>query len=48
MFGVGAYAGWYTRRSTYTNRPEEAKTYLDLRAYLVWRTRPHPAAPEPQ
>jgi Domain of unknown function (DUF3943) len=48
MVGLGAYAGWYTRRSTYADRPEEVRTYVDLRAYLVWRTRPHPAAPEPK
>jgi hypothetical protein len=48
MFGLGGYAGWYTRRSVYASRPDEAKTYLDLRFYLVWRTRPHPTAPAPQ
>ena len=33
--------------SAYTSRPEEIKTYRDLRVYVVWRTRPRPAAPEP-
>ena len=46
--GLGAYAGWYTRHSTYAGGFEEAKTYRDLRAYVVWRSRPRPAAPEPQ
>jgi hypothetical protein len=46
--GFGAYAGWYIRRSTYAGGLEEARTYRDLRAYVVWRSRPRPAAPEPQ
>ena len=46
--GLGAFAGWYTRHSTYTGRPDEVRTYPDLRVYLVWRTRPHPSAPEPR
>jgi hypothetical protein len=47
-FGLGAYGGWYARRSAYAGRPGEVKTYPDLRAYLVWQTHPRPAAPEPQ
>jgi len=46
--GLGVYAGWYIRHSVYTDRPDESKTHRDLRAYLVWRTRPRPAAPAPQ
>lgn len=45
-FGIGAYAGWYQRRSSYTGNPGEVKTYPDLRAFLVWQTHPRSAAPE--
>ena len=44
--GLGAYAGYYSRRSSYVGRPGEVKTYPDFRAYVVWQTRPRSAAPE--
>lgn len=47
-FGVGAHASWYARRSAYVGRPGEVTTFPDFRAYLVWRTRPRTASPEPQ
>jgi hypothetical protein len=48
VLGVGAYAGWYMRRSIYASGLEEANTYRELRVYLVWRSRPRPATPAPQ
>jgi hypothetical protein len=45
-FGVGAYAGWYQRRSVYPGSPGEAATYPDFRAYLVWQTHRRPRAAE--
>jgi hypothetical protein len=47
-FGIGAYGGWYSRRSSYAGLPGEVKTYPDLRAYVVWQTHPRIVAPEPQ
>lgn len=47
-FGIGAHASWYARRSAYVGRPGEVTTFPDFRAYLVWRTRPRTASPEPQ
>jgi hypothetical protein len=44
--GLGAYAGYYARRSAYAGRPGEFKSYSDFRAYLVWQTKPRSAAPE--
>jgi hypothetical protein len=44
--GLGAYAGWYARRSSYFGNLGETKTYPDYRAYVVWQTRPRSAAPE--
>jgi hypothetical protein len=44
--GLGAYAGWYARRSSYFGNLGETKTYPDYRAYLVWQTHPRSAAPE--
>ena len=44
--GVGAYAGWYVRRSIYATSPEEAATYPDYRAYLTWQTHRRPTAAE--
>jgi uncharacterized protein DUF3943 len=48
VIGLGAYAGWYTRRSAYTGGLSEVTTHRDLRAYVVWRSRPRPATPAPQ
>jgi hypothetical protein len=45
-FGLGAYAGWYRRRSIYTGSPGEVATYPDYRAYLMWQTHERPAAGE--
>jgi len=42
-FGLGAYAGWYTRRSTYLGAPGEETTYPDYRVYLMWQTHRRPA-----
>ena len=42
--GLGAYAGWYTRRSTYVGLPEEAATYPDYRAFVTWQTHRRPTA----
>lgn len=39
---LGAYGGWYTRRSAYAGSPGEATTYPDLRVYLVWQTDARP------
>ena len=44
--GVGAYAGWYKRRSTYVGAPGESATYPDYRAYLMWQTHRRPARTE--
>jgi hypothetical protein len=41
-FGVGAYAGWYQRRSIYAGSAGEAATYPDFRVYLVWQTHKRP------
>jgi len=46
--GLGAYAGWYQRRSAYASRPGEVTTYPDFRAYLVWHTHRVRRAAEPQ
>lgn len=46
--GIGAYAGWYRRRSAYADWPGEVTTYPDFRAYLVWQTHRRPRRPEPQ
>jgi len=43
-FGVGAYAGWYVRRSIYADSPEEAATYPDYRVYVTWQTHRRPSA----
>jgi hypothetical protein len=48
VLGLGGYAGWYSRRSVYAGGFREANTYRDLRAYVVWRSRPRPATPTPQ
>jgi hypothetical protein len=34
--GVGAYAGWYRRRSSYRGQLGEATTFPELRAFLTW------------
>ncbi len=44
--GVGAYAGWYRRRSAYIGAPGEVATYPDYRAYLTWQTHRRPARTE--
>jgi len=46
--GLGAYAGWYQRRSAYASWPGEVTTYPDFRAYLVWHTHRVRRAPEPR
>jgi hypothetical protein len=42
--GIGAYAGWYVRRSAILGSPGEATTYPDYRAYVTWQTHRRPAA----
>lgn len=44
--GIGVYAGWYVRRSTYVGAPTEAATYPDYRVYLMWQTHRRPSAAE--
>ena len=34
--GVGTYAGWYQRRSSYRGQLGEATTFPELRAFLTW------------
>ena len=46
--GVGAYAGWYVRRSSYAGGTTESNTFRELRVYLVAGSRPRPATPAPQ
>jgi hypothetical protein len=36
--GIGAYAGWYQRRSAYAAAPGETTAFPEYRLYLVWRT----------
>ena len=48
VLGVGAYAGWYVRRSSYASGTTESNTFRELRVYLVARSRPRPATPAPQ
>jgi hypothetical protein len=45
-FGIGAHAGWYTRRSSYAAAPDEEATYPDYRLYLMWQTHRRPRAGE--
>ncbi len=40
--GLGAYAGWYQRRSAYARFPGETTAFPEYRAYLVWQVRPGP------
>jgi hypothetical protein len=47
-FGIGAYAGWFHRRSTYTGRPGETMSAPELRAYLVLNTHRGPLPEEPK
>ena len=35
--GMGAYAGWYQRRSAYRGRPREATRFPELRGFLTWQ-----------
>jgi len=44
--GIGAYAGWYVRRSSYAGAPREAASYPDYRVYLTWQTHRRPTAEE--
>lgn len=48
-FGIGAYAGWFHRRSAYTGQPGETTSAPEWRAYAVLNTHlgPLPAEPEP-
>jgi hypothetical protein len=35
--GLGAYAGWYRRRSTYAGQPGESRSFPELRIFLTWQ-----------
>jgi hypothetical protein len=36
-FGLGAYAGWYQRRSTYRSGASESARFPEARAFLTWQ-----------
>jgi hypothetical protein len=46
--GMGAYAGWFHRRSAYTGLPGETTSAPELRAYVVLNTHRGPLPPEPE
>jgi uncharacterized protein DUF3943 len=46
--GLGAYAGWYLRRSAYARFPGETTAFPEYRAYLVWQVRPGPGPEVPR
>ncbi len=45
--GIGAYAGWYHRRSSYKGQPGETASSPEYRVYLVLHTHRGAAAGEP-
>ena len=46
VFGVGAYAGWYQRRSSYRGRLGEATRFPEARVYLTWQPNRFPSLRE--
>ena len=44
--GIGAYAGWYQRRSTYQDRFGETTRFPEFRAFLTWQPRRLRSLPE--
>ncbi len=46
LFGVGAYAGWYQRRSSYRGHLGEATRFPEARVYLTWQPNRFPSLRE--